>query len=289
MTAIIERRTVVEGAEITAAGDGRSFSGRVAPFNSKTYIGPAKRGFYEQIDPAAFESNKGADVVALWNHNVDSLLGRTASGTLTLETREDGLWDTIDLPDTSTGNDVRTLVARGDIRGQSFGFEVLKDSWDLAPGGHAQVRTLMDVKLYDVSPVTMPAYSDTTAAVRSAYQCRSALTYNDATQALQTALGTKLGITSEDYVWIADMNDSWVVYQVNYNGPLMQASYELSDTGASSFGTPVEVKKVTTYAPIEATPAPTVDEGRKQLGLVQARARVLGITGGMFTTTAQKA
>ena len=163
-----ERRTTK--TEIRAANDGRTFEGYAARYNEPTQIGnPRKGGFFEQVGPTAFQRSlgEGSDVAALFNHDPNLLLGRTASGTLRLEHRDDGLHVTNDLPDTTTGNDVRALVNRGDIRGMSFTFVSRKDEWKSMPGGHAQLRTLHDVDILDVSPVTFPAYPSTTASVRS--------------------------------------------------------------------------------------------------------------------------
>ncbi|HEV7679994.1 MAG TPA: HK97 family phage prohead protease [Candidatus Dormibacteraeota bacterium] len=164
----LERRALT--TDVTAKGDGMTFEGIPIRTNSQTYIGRAKQGFFEQVSDGAVERalKRGSDVRSLLNHNPDLLLGRTGSGTVRLEQVSDGLRNEVDLPNTSTGRDVSALVARGDIAGQSFGFEVAKDRWAPMPGGHAQLRTIEDFALVDAGPVTFPAYGDTVAAVRSA-------------------------------------------------------------------------------------------------------------------------
>lgn len=169
----IERRTIAcEFRAASEATDGRTFGGLAARFMSQAYIGARKQGFFEQIDPAAFHRalKENQNVRALWNHNPDHLLGTTAAGTLRLSVTDEGLADEVDLPPTGAGNDVAVLAGRGDITGQSFTFRVNQggEKWAPMPGGHAQLRTLTDVDLLDVSPVTFPAYQDTTAAIRSA-------------------------------------------------------------------------------------------------------------------------
>lgn len=162
----LERRFVT--AQLRAAGDGMHFTGYAAKFNDRTYIGPPKQGFYEAVAPGAFaRSLKERDVPLLFNHGADNLLGRTSSGTLRLKDDGIGLLTDADLPDTSLGRDVSTLVQRRDIAGMSFAFLPAQDRWETLPGGHAQLRTLLDVDLYDVSVVTNPAYPTTTASVRS--------------------------------------------------------------------------------------------------------------------------
>ena len=124
-------------------------------------------GFKEQIAPGAFTNClRGCDVRALWNHNADHVLGRTAAGTLRLKETDQGLLMECDMPDTTMGRDLQVSMDRGDIDQMSFGFTVAKDSWDEVNG--ECIRTLLEIDtLYDVSPVTFPAYPDTSVAVRS--------------------------------------------------------------------------------------------------------------------------
>ena len=57
--------------------------------------------------------------------------------------------------------------------GMSFSFVADADSWDNS--GAVPIRTLLKVRdLYDVGPVVFPAYTDTSAALRSLDQARSA-------------------------------------------------------------------------------------------------------------------
>lgn len=126
-------------------------------------------GFTEVISPTAFDRSisQGVDVVALWVHDERHLLGRVSSRTLSLAVDEVGLHYEVRLPDTGTGRDVAELLRRGDVRGSSFAFRTVADSWYEDPEDGAITRTLDEVALIDVSPVTRPAYPDTTAALRS--------------------------------------------------------------------------------------------------------------------------
>lgn len=132
-------------------------SGHASVFGAVARIGNG----WETIDKRAFDNplKSGSDVRLLLNHNPDNLLGRTKSGTLELRTDGRGLAVSADLPDTTLGRDVRTLVERGDLTGMSFGFKVAKDSWSVAPDGR-QLRTIEDLELFDVSLATFPAYRD---------------------------------------------------------------------------------------------------------------------------------
>ena len=82
-------------------------------------------------------------------------------GTLTLEEDPTGLLAVADIADTQAGRDLRTLVDRGDLSQMSFAFRVLDDEWDVDEDDNL-TRTITKVReLFDVSPVTYPAYPDT--------------------------------------------------------------------------------------------------------------------------------
>jgi uncharacterized protein len=88
--------------------------------------------FVERIDPNALGDLAAYDVHALYNHNYDAVLARSkyGEGTLALEQDEAGLKFRFDLPDTPTGNEVRTLVGRGDVDQASWAFTVKKERWE---------------------------------------------------------------------------------------------------------------------------------------------------------------
>lgn len=130
-------------------------------------------GFVEQIAPDAVDRTlrENIDVRAFFDHNSGQVLGRLSVGTLRMEKDRRGLHVHIDVPDTTVGNDVMTSVDRGDITGMSFGFRVMPDGqeWD---GGDEDVliRTITDMRVSEVSVVAMPAYPDTSIAVRAMQQ-----------------------------------------------------------------------------------------------------------------------
>ena len=126
-------------------------------------------GFREQIAPGAFKSALGSsDVRALINHDSNLILGRSTSGTLRLSETDQGLEFECDAPDTTYARDLMESMKRGDISQCSFGFTVDDggDTWQKEAG--AWTRTIHVVsRLYDVSPVTYPAYPETSCALRS--------------------------------------------------------------------------------------------------------------------------
>ena len=105
------------------------------------------------------------DVRALLNHDKNYVLGRNRSGTLVLTEDERGLRFEVTAPNTQWARDLAESVRRGDIDQCSFGFQAVRDDWRTADG--FDERTLLEVRLFDVSIVTYPAYLDTSANVRS--------------------------------------------------------------------------------------------------------------------------
>jgi len=128
-------------------------------------------GFRERVAPEAFDRSLegGTDIRALVDHDTAKVLGRSSSGTLKLSTDERGLKVEIDLPDTTYANDLRALLERGDVSQMSFAFlvEPNGEKWEGRDEAGMRIRTLTDVQLIEVSVVTIPAYPDTVAALRS--------------------------------------------------------------------------------------------------------------------------
>ena len=160
-----ERRTLHSEFRVEQREDGKKLiRGHAAVFNSETDLG----WFRERIAPGAFSESIGKDDVrALFNHDENFILGRNKAGTLTMREDEQGLYVEIDPPDTQVGRDLVTSIDRGDISQMSFGFQTIKDSWETEENAAKDLRTLEKVKLWDVSPVTFPAYQETDVAVRS--------------------------------------------------------------------------------------------------------------------------
>ena len=124
-------------------------------------------GFREKIKYGAFrKAIRDDDVRALKNHDPNFILGRNKSGTLHLEERKKGLYFEINPPDTPEVNSLKESIKRGDIDGNSFSFIPHEDGdvWDFDKS--PAERTLTSVRLFDVGPVTFPAYPQTSVAVR---------------------------------------------------------------------------------------------------------------------------
>jgi HK97 family phage prohead protease len=149
-------------------GDGLpSIRGHAAVFNKKSEdLG----GFREIIMPGAFDSalERGDDVRALVDHDPSKIIGRSKAGTLTLNVDSKGLRVKITPPDSSVGRDIVESIRRKDVDSMSFGFRTIEDVWRTVDG--EEIRELMDLELFDVSPVSFPAYPQTDVAVRSLEQ-----------------------------------------------------------------------------------------------------------------------
>jgi HK97 family phage prohead protease len=158
-----EIRVHTTDIEVRAEGDGMTFSGYAAVFNSPSEdLG----GFIEYVAPGAFKRSLQSrnEIKLLWNHDSGEPLASVRGGSMQLVEDERGLKVTATLPQTSRGRDVAELLRTKVIDSMSFGFNVIKDSWSR----DGQTRTLESVRLFEVSVVSFPAYAATTAQVRSA-------------------------------------------------------------------------------------------------------------------------
>lgn len=170
-----ERRSfALDSCKIETRNDSAAkIVGHAAVFNQ---LSEDLGGFRELIQPGAFaDAVQSDDVRALFNHDPNFVLGRSKSGTLLLSEDDQGLAIEISMPDTSFARDLVISMQRGDISQMSFGFRVKAggQSWGEDENGNI-IRTLTSLKLYDVSPVTFPAYPQTDAAVRCYDEYRSA-------------------------------------------------------------------------------------------------------------------
>lgn len=167
-------------------GDGLTLDGYAAVFNSPTRINSWEGVFDETIAPGAFKkSMRERTPVLQVNHGRSEDLPIGAIESLTEDAR--GLHVTariFDVPDTAL---LREGIKAQAIHGMSFRFEVVKDEWrdaagklikpehlpaalygaDPADPTTVPMRTLREVRLYELGPVTYPAYGDTSVSLRS--------------------------------------------------------------------------------------------------------------------------
>lgn len=170
MNDTIERRFIEMNTELRAAAEGesRTIVGSAAVFNSITDM----RWYKEQIAPEAFDeilADANHDVVALVNHDDNLVVARRSAGTLKLYKDGEKLMYEFEAPNTTAGNDLLENVRTGNIKGSSFQFEVAENKWTFdEDDDRNDLRTITKVsRLWDVGPVTFPAYADTSVAKRS--------------------------------------------------------------------------------------------------------------------------
>ncbi len=158
--------------------DGPRIEGYASVFYDGTPGTEFKLGtdFVERIMPGAFTKTlkDNDDVRGLFNHDPSLILGRSSAGTVELEEDKRGLKYSIDLGTTSVAEDVSKHIRRGDVSGSSFGFAVTDEEFKMEDG--TEIRMITGARLFDVGPVTFPAYEGTDAAIRAeVVQIRSRL------------------------------------------------------------------------------------------------------------------
>lgn len=153
----IERRTIVTELRADSGDDGAQYiTGHGAVFNQEAEIWD---GIFEVVRPGAFASTiQTEDVRALFNHEPNFVLGRNRAGTLQLNEDEIGLaYRILVNPKVSYANDLYASLQRGDISQSSYAFLPVSQRWTEREDG-SELRELLAVQLFDVSPVTYPAF-----------------------------------------------------------------------------------------------------------------------------------
>ena len=148
---------------------GHTLTGRPIVFGQRTDL-----GWYDEIiEQGALDETDLKDVRFLVNHNTDMIpLARSRNNnensTMQLITDAEGLAIRTDL-DVENNTDAKNLysaVNRGDITGMSFMFTVDRDSWDDIDTDHPTRHVRSIKKVFEVSAVTFPAYSQTSIQAR---------------------------------------------------------------------------------------------------------------------------
>lgn len=139
-------------------------SGYFSVFNSNYELW---KGASESVDSHAFDEALDDDIRCLINHNDRLVLGRTKAGTLALRVDDKGLWGEVKVNEKDQDAvNLYERVKRGDVDQCSFGFEILDELREENPITGDVHWTIKKVKLYEVSVVTFPAYSETEVSAR---------------------------------------------------------------------------------------------------------------------------
>lgn len=173
-------------------------SGHAAVFNQAADMGY----FTERVAPGTFTRTIAEDDIrALVNHDENRILGRSkpgrSSNTLSLNQDSVGLAFRVQLPDTAMCRDLVANMKRGDIDQCSFAFQRRAHVITQDAQGNL-TRTLTDVKLYDVSVVTYPAYTGTDASLRSQRELADVFE--------EIRRGPDEAIAAEDEAWKWDLD-----------------------------------------------------------------------------------
>ncbi len=137
-------------------------------------------GMSESVAPGAFKNTLADDIRALVNHDSTLVLGRTSAHTLELREDEHGLWGRIVInPNDSDAVNLYERVKRGDVSQCSFGFDILSEETEFSDNGDVH-WTIKEVRLYEVSCVTFPAYQQTNIDARSAEKAEMQKRKNEA-------------------------------------------------------------------------------------------------------------
>lgn len=164
MDAMRRVRSIASKFETRESGEERKIEGYFAVFNSNYDIWD---DMSESIAPGAFTNTLADDIRALVNHDSTLVLGRTTAHTLELRQDEHGLWGSISInPKDADAVNLYERVKRGDVSQCSFGFDIVKQESEVRDDGHVH-WTIREVKLYEVSCVTFPAYEETNVSARS--------------------------------------------------------------------------------------------------------------------------
>ena len=148
----------------------RSIEAYFAVFGDVYEIWP---GATESFDPHAFDGTVSGDVRCLVDHEPSKVLGRTKSGTLALSIDSYGLKGVVEINEKDQDAlNLYARVQRGDVTQCSVGFDILREDYTLNPDG-TQHWTILEVKLYEGSIVTFPAYEKTEAVARSYRRAQS--------------------------------------------------------------------------------------------------------------------
>ncbi len=154
----------MENVQTREDGEDLFIEGYFAVFNSTYELWP---GATESIASGAFDDSVSDDVRALYNHNSDIVLGRTSAGTMEIKQDSHGLWGRIRVNrNDSDAMNAYARIARGDITGCSFGFDIAAQEIDYRDDGSVHWTITKVSPLYEISPCTFPAYQETVVSAR---------------------------------------------------------------------------------------------------------------------------
>ncbi|MEE3066578.1 MAG: HK97 family phage prohead protease [Actinomycetota bacterium] len=179
--------TLTRDGEADGGGDGLTFEGYGAVFNSPTRIDSWEGTFDEQIAPGAFRKSLKERTPKFQFDHGRSVLGTLPCGVIgDIHEDDQGLYVSARMAASWYWEPLREAISSGAVDGMSFRFSVVRDEWVDAAGKVIKtdaelhsllwgeeperlplLRTLKEVKVAEVGPVVWPAYEGTSASLRS--------------------------------------------------------------------------------------------------------------------------
>lgn len=200
--------------------DTRTIRGYGIVFNRESVmLRIAGRKCREVIKPDAMRGVDLSACLGMHNHDMNRLIGNAEAGTMRTGIDEIGVWYEIDVPNSPTGEDVYQSVKRGDTKGSSFQFDIAPDGekWEQRDGVWYRDVTQFG-GVYEMGPVTMPAYPDTTAAARGLAARLKSL--RDGGESEGEGMDMEAGPEEmmEPYWQLSYLvsNSSWAIQELNY-------------------------------------------------------------------------
>lgn len=141
----------------------RYIEGYFIRYNEETELYP---GFFEEVKREALEKTLDKDIRCLFNHDTSIVLGRTGNNTLILKSDDKGLYGKVKInKNDNQAMDILARIERQDINACSFGFDINDEEIEHRDDGTVKA-VIKDIELFEVSPVTFPAYPTTTINAR---------------------------------------------------------------------------------------------------------------------------
>lgn len=145
--------------------------GHPAVYGQKVNIG---NWFYEVIERGAFDNADMTDVPLLVNHDTKTIpvaRSRRNNGNSTMQLSLDGkglaMRAVLDTENNEEAKRLYSAISRNDMSGMSFAFRVDKEEWEDLDSDMPTRRIKAFSKVFEVSAVTWPAYSDTDIHART--------------------------------------------------------------------------------------------------------------------------
>lgn len=153
----------LSGLNTRSLDDGQmEISGYAVRFNQPSQPMP----FIEYIDPDALDGVDLSDLLLVRSHDLDEILARADSKTLTTKIDSKGLFFTAQLPNTTLGRDTYADIQAGNIKGCSMGFKIGKDVWSTNSQGQNVHEIQQIASMTEISLTPIPAYVQTSVQVQ---------------------------------------------------------------------------------------------------------------------------